>query len=753
MKKLKKFLPLGFIVLAWLIFSFPYFFQHKVPYASRYQVTFFTPWNQYQQYAGPVKNNAMPDVIDEIYPWKHFTIEQLKKGQLALWNPYSFAGTPHLADSQSTVLSPFNVLFLFLPFVDAWSLFILLQPLLAGIFIYLFLKAIKVSVIGRLIASVAWMFCGFIVVWMAYGTLAMAIVFLPLSLWAIEKIFHKKKLLGSIVLPLSIATSFFSGHIQTSFYFMLYVFVYLLFKCLTTKDYRAFLWAICFSVLGLLISLLQILPSWELYKLSVRSEIFSNAGGILPHYLVTVFAPDFYGNPITRNDWVGHYAEWASFIGMIPFTLAVFALYSFFSSKKSERNPFIIFFFFAGLLALLFSLQTPLQNFLALLKIPILSTSIPSRIIVLFSFSFVVLAAFGFDKFILLLQQKAYKKILPPIFIVGLLLVVLVGLSVLHIFPKENASLALHNLILPIFLFIVSLGAVLVSLVWHKQSFIFILSLLFLILTLFDSLRFVTKWMPTDPKDLVFPTVPVISSMQKNIGQGRVYGDFGAYVDTYYDLPSIEGYDPLYNKRYGEFIQSASTGQFTPALRSVVALDKRGKYSDRVLDILGVTIVYHPVSRTNQSWAFPVWKKEQQYSLLYDDKTFQLYKNKSALPHAVLFYNYEVISNDKNIIKRVYSDNFDYKHILLLEENPGLQKVKKTPKNNVLITSYTPNKVGISVDTPVSAILFLSDSDYPAWQATVNGKNVKIYRADYAFRSVVVPAGKSKVEFYYRGLF
>ncbi|MEK7573051.1 MAG: hypothetical protein AAB531_01360, partial [Patescibacteria group bacterium] len=95
-----KFWPIVFILAVWLIFSSPYFFKNLVPFPSEYLVNFFPPWASYQEFAGPVKNNAMPDIITQIYPWKNFTIETLKTGQIPLWNPYSFSGTPHLANYQ-----------------------------------------------------------------------------------------------------------------------------------------------------------------------------------------------------------------------------------------------------------------------------------------------------------------------------------------------------------------------------------------------------------------------------------------------------------------------------------------------------------------------------------------------------------------------------------------------------------------------------------------------------------------------------
>ena len=133
-------LPYLLIFVVWFIFSSPYFLKGLSPFPSDYQVNSFSPWSSYKELAGPVKNAAQPDLITQIYPWKNLVIEQWKAGQIPLWNPYSFAGTPLLANFQSAVFSPFNLLF-FLPlkFIDSWSILVLLQPLFAGIFTYFFI--------------------------------------------------------------------------------------------------------------------------------------------------------------------------------------------------------------------------------------------------------------------------------------------------------------------------------------------------------------------------------------------------------------------------------------------------------------------------------------------------------------------------------------------------------------------------------------------------------------------------------------
>jgi hypothetical protein len=253
--------------------------------------------------------------------------------------------------------------------------------------------------------------------------------------------------------------------------------------------------------------------------------------------------------------------------------------------------------------------------------------------------------------------------------------------------------------------------------------------------------------MPFDPIQLVYPQVPVIDAIKKNIGNNRIYGNLGAEVTTYYNFPSLEGYDPLYIGRYGEYIRAASNGEFLKGERSVVKLDRRGKFTDRVLDLLGVGLIFHPIADTNQGWAYPVWENIEKYELVYKDDKFQLFKNKLALSRAKLFYDFEVIKDNKEIIKRFYSEDFDFRNVLILEENPDL-KIEKEATGSAKIISYTPNKVVIQTTTNSPALLFLSDNYYPGWKARINGKNSKIYRADYSFRSVIVPKGDSTIEFF-----
>ncbi len=211
-----RFWPIVIIFIVWFVFASAYFLKGLVPFPSKYLVTFFPPWSA--QYGMPVKNNAMPDVITQIYPWKKITIDSWKQGQVPLWNPYSFSGTPHAANYQTAVFSPVNLLYFFLPFIDAWSLTVLLQPIFAGIFMYFLLRCLDRSQEASIIGAIAFMFCGFLTVWMAYGTLGWAVLWLPLIFAAVLMHIDKRSWWNPMIISVSIVWSFFSGHFQMSVY-------------------------------------------------------------------------------------------------------------------------------------------------------------------------------------------------------------------------------------------------------------------------------------------------------------------------------------------------------------------------------------------------------------------------------------------------------------------------------------------------------------------------------------------------------
>lgn len=737
-----KFWPIGFILIVWFIFSWPFFSKGLVPFPSNYLVSRFPPWQYF--YQTPIKNEAMPDVLSQLYPWRHLVVESFKNRQWPLWNPYLFSGTPLLANFQSAAFLPLNFLFLIFPFATGWSLAILVQPLLAALFMFLFLRELKVSRWGGVVAATAFSFCGFMVVWMAYGTLSLAIVWLPLLLWAIEKSFKKAIILPLTIASLSLAFSFFSGHFQTSVYAILAVVFYTIFKFWQTKNLRNFLFVAVFIFLGVLIASPQIFPSIELYFQSVRGQSFRQTEVIPWSYLMTLLAPDFFGNPTTGNNWFGHYAEWASFIGVWPLILGVWVF------LKKRGNKEVAFFFLLGIVSLLFSLDTPLTDLLTKLKIPVLSTSANSRLIVIFSFGFSVLAGFAIDSLRKEWEErKNFKNFFLYLLAAGFVFFLL-WLSVLffHFWPADKIMIIKHNLLLPSLIYMS--GAIILSSGFIlRKNLKAILLVVILIIIAFDSLRFAVKWMPFEKPEHLYPQLPVTKFLKKEVGINRVFGNFGNELAVYFHIPSIEGYDPLYPKRYKELISAANDGQIGDlfADRSTVLLEKNAQHNPRLLSLLGVKYLLHAKDDGWSPWVFPFWKNLDQYDLVYDGPKYQVLENKKSLPRVFLVGDYEVSNDPKAIIKQLLDEDFDYKNKLILEEK--LSEEISPGSGEVKITDYTSGKIKIEVIHSQPQLLFISDNYYPGWQAKVDGWETKIYRANYAFRAIFIPEGKHLVEFIY----
>lgn len=727
--------PIFLIVIIWLIFSSPTWARGLVPFPSQYLVTAFAPWST--THAMPVKSASMPDVITQIYPWKHISIDSWKQASPPFWNPYSFAGTLHAGNYQTAVFSPMNLLFLLLSQPVAWSLLILLQPLFAGFFMYLFLRSEDLSREATLIGSVAWMFCGFLVVWMAYGTLGYAAMMLPLCLFAVNKARKRVNWWALPILTFSAAFSLVSGHFQISIYVFLFTTLYIC--CVERGDgsHKFIYKALLFLMLGILMTAPQLLEAFHAYSESVRSSSFIK-GEVIPwQYLITFFAPDFYGNPVTRNDWYGHYAEWAGFIGVLPLLMALIAVC--FAKHKKK-----IFFAVSAVISLLFALPTPLMELMYGAHIPVLSTSSASRIILLSSFALSVLAAMGMDT-IKEIWHKKNVRIAIRIGIFGFVYITVfwIILAGFHPFPPDALGIATRNSLLPTFLFISGLVIVIAG-IYIPKKFVLIPVVLLILSCSFDSLRFAAKWMPFEPREYMYPHMPVIEKVAalSDIETARVIGNFGNEFSGMYGILGVEGYDAVYKKRYGELVSSLGNGKIGELSRSVVLMDKHGLYTEKFIQLMGVKYYMHKVSDGRFSWAYPFWKYPN-FNVIWKDSTYEVFENSDAFPRAYLVSSYQKITDPSRIITTLFSDTFDRRDSVILEETPNV--LPQVGKGEVTIESYAPQKILFRVHAQVAKLLFVSDAYDSGWRVYVNGKESKIYRADYALRAVGVPAGESIV--------
>src|SRR5579872_3084313 len=191
MKKQSNTLLAGFIFVGLLLlFFYPTFFFKKIPFPGDLLISQYSPWRYYSflGYApgGYPEKFQYFDVIRQIYPWTTYAIHSLGNFQIPLWNPYNFSGAPLAANSQSAVFYPLHIFYFLLPQYIAWSLLIILQPLLIGVGTYLFTRKIGINKWGAILSSIAFSYSLFITVFLEYNTIDQVIIFLPFLLYFSE---------------------------------------------------------------------------------------------------------------------------------------------------------------------------------------------------------------------------------------------------------------------------------------------------------------------------------------------------------------------------------------------------------------------------------------------------------------------------------------------------------------------------------------------------------------------------------------
>ncbi len=775
--KLNNLLPILFLSVVILFFFYPVALFGKLPIPADTIIGLYHPFRDLyaKEYPRgiPFKNSLITDPVRQLYPWRFLSISAEKNLMLPLWNPYSMAGSPLLANLQSAPFYPLNIL-LFLPkFNTWWSIIIIFQPLLAGIFMYLFLRNLRLTKYSAFFGGFIYAFCGFSIAWLEWGTIGHVALWLPLVLLSIDKIVHKtvviarrspqatdvvisKKLLhfihNNIIWPLififSLTSSFFAGHLQTFFYLFLVSFFYFLVRWFQYgRNKKIFFIFIILNTFFVILTFIQWFPTLQFILKSARDvdQIpFQKEGWFLPvQHLIQFFAPDFFGNPTTLNYWgVWNYGEFVGFIGIFPLIMACFALFYRYDKKT---------FFFGSIffLSLFFALPTWLARLPFQLQIPFLNTAQPTRLLFLTDFSLSILAALGFDYFIRTAEKR--KIIYPLIF----LLLVYLSLWAFVIFAPgttkllpENINTAKNNLYFPTLIFSLIALFSLPYLFIKKKNTQTIFILLVIGLTVFDLFRFAYKFTPFTSEKYLFPEASSLSFLQKYSGVSRIMTTDARILppnfSVMYHLQSIDGYDPLYLRRYGELI--AAMERNAPDIKPPFGFNRiinPHNYDTRIADLLGVKYV---LSLTDLS--------SPKLTKVFEEGTTQIYENKDVYERA--FFVREIYSSLSNqqTINAIFDKNIDLKQVAIVE-NWDRGKITFTNKDNKAeITKYGGNEVTIKTNNKEEGFLVLTDTYYPTWHAKIcnntqdNCYETKIYLTDYNFRGIKVPAGIHSIIFY-----
>ncbi len=288
------------------------------------------------------------------YMSKVFFVDGIKMGEFPLWDPYSSIGNPFLADTQNTVLSPFNILFLFLDSVLAFNLMYIIFMIMAGFFMYLLAYELtnkySVSMICGFLLSFATMMSGRR---MEHTTIVATIAFFPSIIYYLEKYRRSENELWLILSSVAMAIQFFCGFTQIVLYFDIVAFGYLLYIFYDRKfTQKKFLITFIkwFSSYILLIAI-QLLPTIRIILQTGRNEIPWEAFSALAYdlrILPMMIAPDIYHNHfLAFDDYSSSGMDVEIYIGVICLIYIIYAMV--YHWKERQVKVFTVFSLFTFL--------------------------------------------------------------------------------------------------------------------------------------------------------------------------------------------------------------------------------------------------------------------------------------------------------------------------------------------------------------------------------------------------------------------
>ena len=629
---------------------------------------------------------------------KFFLSKVLKENALPLWSKDLGTGFPLLAEGQMGLGNLYNLLaFRLLDPVLAFNLGFVVIFVTLAIGSYLYARIINLSRISAIFLATIFSFSGVFVTQIVHYNLIQAASFLPLEFFLAEKWLLSGQKRFLIIFSLVVSQQIYSGFQQSVLITAIGLAIYLLFRARQMKKFWPIVPLGLAFVFGTTLALPQILISSQLIRESSRT------GGVYitemmkyqfpPIHLLSFLNPFIFGDPHFAtypgfsHTW-GIFWESTGYLGIIPIILVG---YFFLNRRGSPANIVKLskIFIVTGAIALILCLgkYTP---FFFLFQLPPLSFfRVPPRFLLLLVWSLAVLACFGLEKI-----KSGRAKLL-------ILLITIADLGIF--FVKSNAIIN--------------------PTVWLKKP---------------ESVEFLAQdksWFRVSSFFSYFPW--------NNIYLKRGWQDMNDFLplrnnldpnqNLFWQTPSADVYAGLVTKRFEMWRTFFNSGVIGNERTSSVRINDS---SVKLLSLSGVKYIFTP---------WPIDKLEF-VATISARPLVMVYKNAEAKPHAYLTRDYVVANSISDLRRKLLANDST---AVVLE-----QKINLASSSGELGTATVvldrDQEVIVRTISDRDAILILSDTYFPGWQAEVDGVETTIFPANLNQRAVIVPQGNHSIRFVYQ---
>lgn len=747
----------------------------------------------------------------QFVPWRNLAWEMLKSGVLPLWNPLSGMGAPLLANYQSALAYPATWLLFGLSWLggiewSAWgqSVVVALHWCLAAFGMARLADGLGLGRLSQVVSGLAYGLGGYLVARAGFLSINAAVAWLPWIFYYAGQVASPVLRRGGrwwgalLKLSLVIALQLLAGHAQTAWYTCLAVFLWVgywgwldaarggeVFSSAAAGQKRAIGMRIADLLLGwarlglgyllaIALAAVQLVPTGEYLSQSQRaSEVafdYAMTYSFWGWRFLTLFAPNLYGNPAQGDYWgYANYWEDALYLGLLPLLLAMSAIgvwarfarrsrrqpepapeMGFASQARWEAVPFLLGITLAGFLLALGN-NTPVFPWLYR-HIPTFDMfQAPTRFSLWAAFALALLAGFGAHAWGRPQRRALYWTRLGT---AGAFAVCL-GAGLTWLLMGEVSPTFIRAAALSGFW---GVGAGILSLLappvaasarlpktcrWSWAVVVFIAADLIL-----------AGWglNPGVPASFYSQELPEIHSLRESLAGRRLYlpidqEDEMKYkrflrFDTFYPGEDWENLRAVLLPNLNLLDQISSLNNFDPLVpgRYAIWMKRLSQASDeslwKLLDISGAGAVeaINPAAARGVSFqVLPAGRGERARWVACARRA----------------------ANETDALRAVLDASFDPDRTLVIEadDQADLPKcVENATPGKVEWLRDDTNRLVLQVESGVPGWLLLADTWYPGWRAQVDQQNSPIFRANYLFRAVWLPAGGHEVVFTYQPL-
>lgn len=678
------------------------------------------------------------DFADQFYAFAHFAYEELAQGRLPVWNPFTFAGHPFIADVQSAVFYPPSLIVMAVSsLAGGFSLYVLewqavLHFSLAGVLMFLFARRelldawpanhnLRVPVLAAFIAALVFAFGGYLT---SYPSQQLAIleteVWLPLVLLCISVSLSRAGLRGTLLAGLFLGVALLAGHPQS----LLFVWLVTLAYTVSHGRRRGLPWrALALRLLAMLVialgvSAIQWIPSLEFMQQSSRSSLTYDdyARGFELQDPLQLLLPGS----------VSVYSP--LYVGILPLALALCALWL----PRRPARP-AVFWLVLALFALALSFGGNLFLY------PLLYLFAPGfalfrqqeRAAFIFSFALAMLSGYGAlaigralpadaQQRLRSFQRMSVAALCGAALLFVLLYLAWMAAQLGRASPFRDASSHAAWLVLMLML--------LCGVFWTRQhgrlrrARLLAAMAGIVMLDLFTVNQH-TNFQPLAPEAQTRPPAilePVLAdrSVFRTFNEYRLPGNVG---DTY-RIAGTWGASPLRLARYEQFHKLPM---------------------ERIWSLLNVKYV---ITWRKSLSALGVQSELVAEAKVSDTETTYVHRLLRVSPRAALVSQVHAATSGEEALRRLAAPDFEFARQAVLESPQAIQPSIGDSGTTALL-SQVPNASTWSVTASSQALFVLGENFYPGWRAFVDGREAEVLRADSVMLAVIVPEGDHRVEF------